>query len=240
MRIAALFVGRIKCFERTYENILDHVFAGHKVDVFLSHNAYNTGDDISAFTKIFKPVLVESSLAEPPLHILTHRNHDGGQYANHRHYWWQAYFMKRGVAMIESYARETSQEYDAVVYLRADMHFLSPVKFQMRAPDTVYIPALPDWFGICDQFAYGTLSTMQRYAATVDHLEEYLARDLVSIHPETLALHNIKAQGLAVTRFSATAVLDNDRYYDGTSFSYIMNRLLAGQGQDTGQLNIGI
>lgn len=127
--------------------------------------------------------------------------------------------------------RETGQEYDAVVYLRADMHFLSPLPFQIPTPSTVYIPALPDWYGICDQFAYGTLNTMQRYAATVDHLEEYLARDLTSIHPETLTLHNIKAQGLAITRFPATALLDNDRYYDETSFSYIMNRLLAGQSQ---------
>jgi hypothetical protein len=209
MKIAALFVGRFKAYEKTRDSILKHIFADHDVDVFFSHNAANKDDNLQDFAAKYNVKLSDSIEIPIPesirnYHATTDRKNDGGMFPMFFH-------MTNGMRLIEEYVQKTGVHYDVVLYLRADMHFMSRVLFKVRDANTVYIPSLCDYCGICDQMAYGTLEAMKKYAATSTHMEQYFTVNKVSCHPETLLLHHIRTHGLRVVRFRMKARLDSHR-----------------------------
>jgi hypothetical protein len=111
----------------------------------------------------------------------------------------------------EEYVKKTGIQYDVVVYLRADMYFMSRVVFEIPRQNTVYIPSMDDHNGVCDQMAYGTLETMKKYAATYTNLKKYLQDEGAYCHPETLTLHNIRSHKLDIVRFNLIRRLDSNR-----------------------------
>jgi hypothetical protein len=66
MKIAALFVGRFKSYEKTHNTILQNVFNGHDVDVFFSHNADNTGDNLADFSARYNVKMSEDVIFRIP------------------------------------------------------------------------------------------------------------------------------------------------------------------------------
>ncbi len=122
------------------------------------------------------------------------------------------YHLNNGLRIISNFSKDMGIEYDAVVYLRADMHFNTRVEFVTPLPNTVYIPALNDYGGICDQMAYGTLDTMLKYAQTVNYIHPYFKRNHVPYDPEAMTLHNITQHGLQIVRFPLIASLDQYRH----------------------------
>jgi hypothetical protein len=223
MKIAALFVGRFKSYEKTYNSIVSNVFAGHEVDVFFSHNAANTGDNLDDFAERFQVKSAQSMRVIVPSHIYEYTDKNGNIYANNGYMWLMFYHLNNGVRLIDEYCKQTGIVYDIVLYLRADMHFLTKVPFVKPAEEEIYIPSLPDWTGINDQMAYGTLGTMKKYAATFDWLDKYYKEDGVIYHPEHMTLHNIRIHGLQVIRFPMEGYLDSDRHYDKLSFCLLAN-----------------
>jgi hypothetical protein len=222
MKIAALFVGRFKSYEKTYYSILQNVFSGHDVDVFFSHNAANTGDNLDDFSSRFPIKSAESLYVKPPSHIYKYEDKNGCIYANNGYMWLMFYHLNNAVRLIEKYCSETGTVYDCVLYLRADMHFLTKVEFVKAEEGVIYIPSLPDWTGINDQMAYGTLATMKKYAATFNFLDKYYKEDGVIFHPEMMTLHNIRAHGLEIVRFPMAGHLDSERHYDKLSFCHLL------------------
>jgi hypothetical protein len=211
MKIAALFVGRFKCFEDTYYSILQNVFSGHDVDVFFSHNAANTGDNLEDFKERYNVKASQSILLQIPEHIYNYTDVSNGRHGRHDHIWLMFYHINNGVRLIEKYCKNNDTAYDIVLYLRADMHFHSKVPFEIPRENTLYVPSLPDWGGINDQMAYGTLATMKKYAATFYGIDKYYLEDGILFHPERYTLHNIKVHGLHVVRFPISAYLDPAR-----------------------------
>jgi hypothetical protein len=212
MKIAALFVGRIKSYEATHASIMSRVFAGHDVDVFLSHNAYNTTDNVEGFRALYNAKRIEARHHDKPRDFFAACRNICGS-TTIKNFWWHIHCLAHGMKMIESYSAETGVKYDAVIYLRADMHFRTavPLPAEPPAPSTVYIPMFGDWGGICDQFAFGTPEAMRGYAATAENIHKYTYVNNVKVHPETMLAHNIASQGLTVVRLNFSADLDYTR-----------------------------
>jgi hypothetical protein len=224
MNIALVFVGRFKGFERTVDKIRRNVCQTANINMFFSHNAQNTADDVNGFASNFLTVSGQSFYQSPPPHIMKY-NDEGRIYANHEFMWQMFMHLNNGLALVRDYCAASGIVYDIVMYLRADMHIESVLRYPDYVdPSTIYIPNLPDWHGTNDQMAYGTLEAMTKYADTFNHLDEYHLRDKVIFHPEAMTKHNLAAQGLRVVRFPMKAYLDPDRYYDKESFGTKINQ----------------
>ena len=229
MKIAALFVGRVKCYEKTYAGIMENVFAGHDVDVFFSHNAANTADNLDDFAARYKVKAAQSAIVPVPPHVYNYSDRNGMIYANNGFMWLMFYHLHNGFRIIDNYMAETGTRYDIILYLRADMHFESRVEFPaMPAENRIYIPSLQDWYGLNDQMAFGTPDAMRTYCSVFPNLERYFNTDGVIYHPEKMLQYHLYVNGMNVVRFPMKGHLDDERHYDKMSFCLLMRGGAAG------------
>jgi hypothetical protein len=70
---------------------------------------------------------------------------------------------------------------DVVVRLRADLLFRVPPESPTPA---FHVPSFSNWFGLNDQFAYGSPDIMRRYFTRLDRLDEYIDQG-GTFHPES-------------------------------------------------------
>jgi hypothetical protein len=217
MRIAALFVGRIAGYNDTFESMKNNIFAGHDVDVFYSHNGHNKSDHLADFEARLNTIpgtrfiRGENTQATYPTHMDAYL-YNNDKSAIHPNMWQMFYHLHNGIRIIRDHVAATGVTYDLVLYLRADMYYRTRLEYRLPTANTVYIPTLPDWGGICDQMAYGTLETMTGYADTFNHLDEYYDNGTRPFHPETFTLHNINVRSICVERFPLEAQLNYNRH----------------------------
>jgi hypothetical protein len=96
---------------------------------------------------------------------------------------------------------------DVIVRLRADLLFRVPPESPSPA---FHVPSFSNWFGLNDQFAYGSPDVMRRYFTRLDRLDSYIDSG-GTFHPESFLAWAM--QGVPVHR--TRAVFDLLRL-DGT------------------------
>lgn len=215
MRVAVLFVGRVKTFEHNYQSLQNNILEGHEYDSFLSHNASNVGDDIAHFCRVWNV----KGMASFPSHstlpfadVLVNPSwstnlSNGVNFFFHK---------QNAYNIMDAYARQNAIIYDVVLYLRADTIISSKVTLSVK-DNTVFIPKGYDFGdihggdGINDQMCWGDTTVMRKYCSTYQNILYYCHVEGVIFHQETLVLHNIRKHNLNVIRPEVDYYLDHRR-----------------------------
>ena len=209
MKIATIFVGRVKSYDKTFRSITENVFAGHDVDTFLAHNAANTYD-LAPFLSTYDVKAYRNNTIKVPSFFIT--SHINALSNNKYNPWSMFYNLHDGYKLVEEYAARNRIKYDLVVYMRADMHFNSRVEFASNlAADCIYIPNLPDHRGVTDQLAYGSPAAMKKYCSLFTLIDTYWKLITDYCNPEMLLQFHLNHLKMNVVRFDLSAELDGER-----------------------------
>jgi hypothetical protein len=94
--------------------------------------------------------------------------------------------------------KQTEEEgdfkYDCVIRGRPDYFFYRDIEqeeLRNIKPNHVYIPDIWDFDGVCDMFAYGDSSAMDKYCDLFRHVKRYHLESKCLFHPETLLKFHI-------------------------------------------------
>lgn len=108
---------------------------------------------------------------------------------------------------------ERVPDVDIVLKYRSDI--ITNQKLELPSSvssNTIYVPDSNQWKGINDQIAYGDKESMKIYCGVYDKIEEYVKKNHVSFHPETLLLHHLKTENIKVETFNYKYHLNPKRY----------------------------
>lgn len=195
MKIAAIMAGRITGYEECVGSHNYYIFNGHSVDVFLAHNAKNDYENLKAFAAAYpmkrgKSFHIDISEYEKyPLNIAN------GVPTYNSIYMFRC--IHEAFQLIPN-----PDDYDIILYMRADMQVTTPLPFEMPAENTLYIPDCNDHGGgLNDQIAYGRPDVMRRYCSLFSTLHTVLSKPGMMIHPESLVRDHVAGMNITLVRF---------------------------------------
>jgi len=210
MRIAVLFYGRIRHFDKRY--LLKKLDRSHEIDVFYSCSD-EPDDLIDDFINLYEPVSMNCDKITPSVDFADYLgNNIGTNMAYH------FINLKRVFQLLEEHISNTGIVYDLVIATRLDLEIESIDLVQPKT-NTIYIPSGYDYFGINDRFAMGSVEVMKHYTNILDNSVFLLNNKLINMniftstiqvietkfiivpYPEILNLENIKYCGLNLERF---------------------------------------
>lgn len=203
MNIAILFSGRIIGFSESIEKYKEFILADNTVHIFIGHNSYNT-EDLTVLNA-YKNIHIVSKLYEMPDErpIIYSR-----WPVDPRGYYLSSMWYHRCLAyeMMKEYSINNNISFDVVISARTDSIITS--KFNIDPPDenTLYIPNHSDYHGVNDQFAYGTMDSMEVYCNLYKNVK------METSGPEILLKDYLKSTNLNIKRIQLLYYLCNNRH----------------------------
>ena len=89
-----------------------------------------------------------------------------------------------------------NEQFDLVIYSRADLRFERKVEIPKIRPGTVYTPWFDKYRGLNDRFAMGDFATMIKYGQRYSMIQQYCQETGHPLHAERFLLWYSKKQGL--------------------------------------------
>lgn len=198
MKIAVLIYGRIDHSDMYYRNIMNSISQEHTCDIFLSSDNPHK-EDIDKFISTYKPKGYNTDHIASVHDIQKYST--GGQVCN-KYNMPRHFFNKyRVFQLLQRYIEDNGVTYDIVIALRIDMKYQDKISFQTPRPNTIYVPAGDDFFGLNDRLAYGDMDSMGKYLNIYNTYTYILEHNLSICHPESLLFAHIKHSKLNVNRF---------------------------------------
>ena len=102
--------------------------------------------------------------------------------------------------LMQKYERSVGRRYDYIIKGRFDIKVHNDLFFNF-GKNMIAIPQGFDWRGgINDVIAYGARDAMGHYCSLYENLENYLTRDAIFFHPETLLRNHLLTSEYGVVR----------------------------------------
>jgi hypothetical protein len=192
MNIAIIFSGRIYKFANHYNNIMDNLVQDNNVDFFLSHSP-ELDEDLDLFYEIYNPV----SICNEPLELFDYTKYPVPDLEHRPHNILSMYYnRRRGFQALNNHIQKTGKIYDAVISHRLDLFCFDTLDLSL-VNNGLCIPTCHAR-GIFDQFALGTLLSIQPYMNVYNHIQTLLENH-VTFNSEVLLEYALK--GLHIFRF---------------------------------------
>jgi hypothetical protein len=203
MHIAVLFSGRIFGFSESIEEYKKFIFKDNPVIIFIGHNSYNT-EDLSILNK-YNNIHIMSKLYEMPHDkpiVYSHKRVDP------RGYYLSSMWYHRNIAyeMMKEYSIKNNVLFDVVISGRTDSIMTSMLTIGDLEENTLYIPHNFDYGGINDQFAYGTMSSMEVYCNLYKNVKMHPSG------PEQLLKNYLQKTGINIKRIKLNYYLCDNRH----------------------------
>jgi hypothetical protein len=202
-KIAILITGRIQFDSEQYNNFRDKIVQNYHVDLFVSYCKNIDPSVVKHFRNTFAPKkMIESD--EVYMETEKYKEH---KYSNAHRMKCMFLNRKKAFELLKEYLQENGIQYDYVISSRCDLYFttcfnLDKISIQPNDNRTIYVPA-PEYDylgGLNDQFAVGSLESVEIYCSLYDHLIQML-EDGVCFHPETLLRVHLERNKIQVKRF---------------------------------------
>lgn len=212
MKIAMLFVGRIKSYEECYENFKKNILdplAGNEIHGFLIHNKSNKIKNIYDFIDKYNIVYFENVLhdLESFKYIEVNKKICGNLNSVNMYY-----YMYLGNNAIKEYANKHNILYDIIIYLRADQIYNNSLVLPPVILDnTIYVPYGYDYYGLNDQFAFGNVNSMTKYLNLYNYIKIIYDTTHIGFHTETYLLIHMQALNINIVRFDLKYFLNPNR-----------------------------
>lgn len=221
LKVAILFVGRIKGYdEPNVKENLRKIKEKYNPVVFCSLNKINKSDYIGEFCELMDITDDRLHLEKTPpypdyMNHVTMANTLKGKWGNgdgRQSAYSNFYHMQKAWKLFEKH----KDEFDIVLYYRADtltkddLTLIFPIK-----DNTIYIPHNTPHCdydgGLCMLFLYGNPNTMKHFFNIIDSIE-YMCKEGVRYHAETLLKAHIERKKIDVERFPYIFTHTNARH----------------------------
>ena len=211
MKVAVLFAGRVKGYEKGLSKLLGFK-TRYTPTYYCSLNEPEYTDEIDKFCKLF-------DISPERIHIES--TPDPGFFHGIRCYTSkspkQAYSMffheNKAFSLIEKDVIQNNIHYDCVLYCRADIISRDTLELVIPVPNTIYVPDGEDFFGVNDRLAYGDYNTMKKYCSVIHDLTS--AQSMNGTNPEGILKRHLEKQLLDFVRFRYDTNLSNLRKMEG-------------------------
>lgn len=193
-RVALYFSGRIRTYEQQIST-LKNLSEKYNMDVFVSLNG-----ELDDYHRIFLDTFDIKKYNFEIFHLdEPFKNLRGYRDGNSPYNMTSAFYNNmKAFEMIEEYQNQHGFVYDVVVKYRADVVSNEDLNLLNMDMGSLYIPEGRDYTvhskykGMNDQIAYGDPEMMKIYSSLYRNMEEYLIKDNVIFHPESLLYHHLK------------------------------------------------
>lgn len=192
MKVALLFAGRIKAFEKCVDSFNQSILGpleGHEVDGYAALNAENPHVGLERFLHDYRIKKYE----DLSLNINLYNNIPIEESCAARRTSFKMYYCwYRAFKLME----ESGISYDLIISMRADQVFYSKLILpRMPVPNILYVPAGEDHAGgLNDQMAFGNFTVMKHYTNIYYCIENIYRRTARRFHTETyVRFHNTGA-----------------------------------------------
>lgn len=196
LKVALFFVGRIKGFEHTKQNLLNIKNSFNPV-TFISLNESSMTSEIDNFCNLFDIKNINEQVSLQKVSIPTTKRYKYIMADHPQNIYSMFYNQKIAMKMIENYQNIHKIKFDCVIYYRADIISNTNLKINNIKPNTIYIPDGNDFGGYNDRVAYGNFESMKKYSTTIDLIEKTSTIN----HPETTLKMNLNELKLNIVRF---------------------------------------
>ena len=208
MKIAFLFYGRIKKFDKFYmKNIVP--LKEHTIDCFLSHSP-DLNEDLTGFISLYKPIsytndeIIEEDIFKEPVRKFIEQSaayrSSGFPKSNNM----KSHFInkQRVFQLLEKHVNETNTAYDYIIVTRLDLTIFDTLSLQdiHDSDNTIHIPEGHDFGGLNDRLCIGNINSIKKYCDIFNNSPNLLIAGCEP-HPEKLLLAHVKSKGLEVKRF---------------------------------------
>ena len=206
MNIAIIFSGRIYKFANHYNNIMDNIVQDNNVDFFLSHSP-ELKEDLELFSEIYNPV----SICNDPLELFDYTKYPVPDLEHRpRNIVSMYYNRRRGFNALNDHIQKTGKIYDIVISHRLDLYCFDTLDLSLVKNGL----CIPEYHGqgIFDQFALGTVDTIQPYMNVYNHIQTLLEKG-VMFNPEVLLEYALKDQTIFRFPFHTRLIRDGYGYF---------------------------
>jgi hypothetical protein len=193
MKIAILFVGRVRDASTTYENIMKNIVGDNEADVYLSHDP-ELGEDLEPFRSTYKPVSTNDNPIPRDPFFFTIPETPGQTTVRNK----QCQFFNKMRVFEEMIS--SGRSYDVVILYRTDIFANEPLNLlQIYDDNTVYVPNINDFLGVNDQVAFGSMAAMKVLAYLYLSIQNYCNQG-VFFNGEVFVKKHIESTGLTLKR----------------------------------------
>ena len=205
MNIAIIFSGRIHKFANHYNNIMDNIVQDNNVDFFLSHSP-ELKEDLELFSEIYNPV----SICNDPLELFDYSKYPVPDLEHRPRNFVSMYYNKRrGFNALNDHIQKTGKVYDIVISHRLDLFCFDTLDLSL-VKNGLCIPESNAW-GMFDQFALGTLDTIQPYMNAYNQIETLLENGIM-FNAEVLLDNALKGKKIFRFPFKTRIIRDGHGY----------------------------
>lgn len=203
MKIAILLSGRIKGYEQSFKNMMNHIVQEHDVDFFASYPKDTPNNLLLPFLQTFQPkVFIRSNENYFSIDHIPTPTHVG---VKSRHNMICMYLNRNHVYhLFEDYKKEKNIQYDLVFSCRVDFMIHSKldlnILLQKSKEGMICIPEGEDHNGINDRMACGNEEEMKKYMTCYESME-YLLNHGRTLHPETMLREYFEYKEMKTYRF---------------------------------------
>lgn len=174
MRVAVLFIGRIKAWQYCKES-LKRLQNTYNATFFLSLNATGPDESSDAFCKFFD-VTPERIIYIPTVTPEKYRQIFHGREHNAYAQWFQIHNVFR---LMESFCEKHSVSYDCIVKYRADIDTTETLQIPIPLEPNRFYSQVHDAYQTHDLMAYGDFLTMKRYSELVLFYEFFYQNNML-------------------------------------------------------------
>jgi hypothetical protein len=212
MKIAFLFYGRIKKFDKFHAKNIVHL-KEHTVDCFLSHSP-DLNEDLAEFISLYKPIsytndeITEEDIFKEPVRKFIEQSAAYRSCGFPKSNNMKSHFInkRRVFQLLEKHVGETNATYDYIIVTRLDLTIFDTLSLQdiHVLENTIHIPEGHDFGGLNDRLCIGNMDSIKKYCDIFNNSPSLLSAGCEP-HPEKLLLAHVQSKGLEVKRFKLTS-----------------------------------
>jgi hypothetical protein len=204
MKIAILFSGRIHKYGNHFNNIIDKLVKDNEVGFFLSHTP-ELKEDIELFSELYCPIAVSND----PIELFDYSKYPYPENVMPYNVLCMHYNRKRVFNLLKEHCKNTGTHYDVVISHRTDVFCFNDLDLNI-VNNGLCIPDDKNGLGMNDQFALGTMVTMEPYMNVYDTILQSLDAGCIF---NAEALLDAALNGIQVYRFPFKTAIIRDTEY---------------------------
>jgi hypothetical protein len=207
LKVAILFSGRIKGYERVLPKLQD-IKNRYSPTYYCSLNEPEYNEYIDTFCKLFdiSRERINTEVTPHPEFLKNVKNYKSN---SPRNTYSMFYHENKAFAMMGRDVVQNNKDFDCIMYYRADMNSPDMLNLEMPKPNTIYIPNGHDYGGINDRLAYGNFESMKQYCNLIDTLDS--AEIMNGNTPEGILKGYLDKQKVEIVRFKFDTCLIKER-----------------------------
>ena len=213
LKVALCISGHMRTFKDNFSNLHKNILSKLNCDVFI--HTWNTLDSYkekindNQFETLQRYYNPKSIIIEPKKEFqITNLMRSKAEPGRNVHNMLSMFYKIEACNNLKKeYEIANNFKYDLVIRFRSDISMLSPLPITNKIDnDLLYVPLYGNFSGLCDQLAFGSSETMDKYSCIFSNIENHLNNG-ASFNPEKMTKFHVQSMNLPVHKIDMKFVL---------------------------------